>query len=143
MENFTPIPALAGGLMIGVAAVILMKFNGRIAGVSNITQGVLRAAPGDVLWRVLFLAGMIIAPQIYNLVVSEPTPVTISSSIPVLLIGGLLVGFGASAGRGCTSGHGVCGIARFSRRSLAATATFMATAVITVYLVNHVFGAIQ
>ncbi|MBT3305993.1 MAG: YeeE/YedE family protein [Alphaproteobacteria bacterium] len=142
MENFTPVSALIGGLMIGGAAVILMTFNGRIAGITGITRGVMRPVPGDVLWRATFLVAMILSPLLYDLVAPQPITVTVSSSVPLLLVGGFLVGFGACVSNGCTSGHGVCGIGRLSKRSFAATLTFMTTATITVYLTRHVFGVL-
>lgn len=143
MENFTPISALIGGLMIGTAAVILMLFNGRVAGISGIALGLIPTAKKDILWRVVFIIAMIVSPWIYYMVSGEPATISMTTSLPFLIIGGFLVGFGTGAGSGCTSGHGVCGLARFSKRSLAATGTFMATAIITVYLVHHVFGGSQ
>jgi len=140
MENFTPISALIGGLMIGRAAVILMTFNGRIAGITGITRGIMQPVKNDVLWRAVFLIALICAPLLYNLAMPAPVTITVTASIPLLLVGGFLVGLGACISSGCTSGHGVCGIGRLSRRSIAVTVTFMTTGTITVYLTRHVIG---
>jgi len=140
MENFTPVSALAGGALIGLGAAMLLILNGRIAGVSGIVASLLRPrgdAPG---WRIAFVTGLIAGPLAYRLLAGGIPPITIDASLPVLIAGGLLVGFGTNLGSGCTSGHGVCGIARLSPRSLAATAAFMLSAMITVYLVRHVAG---
>jgi uncharacterized membrane protein YedE/YeeE len=139
MTSFTPYSALLGGFFIGLAVATLMFFNGRVAGVSGITSAVLppwREASG---WRFCFLAGLALAPTLYKMAGGQVI-IQIHSSWPMLLIAGLLVGYGTRLGNGCTSGHGVCGLARFSPRSAAATATFMATAAVTLYLVRHVFG---
>jgi uncharacterized protein len=143
MENFTPISAFAGGLMIGGAAIVLLLFNGRVAGISGIAGGLLAPMRGDALWRIVFLVGLAVGPVLYSLATGEAISIDVTSSVPALIIGGFLVGFGSSAGSGCTSGHGVCGLARFSKRSLVATATFMAAALITVYLTRHVFGVLS
>jgi len=138
IENFTPVSALLGGALIGVAATLLLLLNGRIAGVSGIAGGLLRPATGDVAWRALFLLGLMIGAGGYGLV--DLVPIRIDASLPILVLGGLLVGFGTQLGKGCTSGHGVCGIARLSRRSIVATLVFMISAGLTVYLVRHVIG---
>jgi uncharacterized membrane protein YedE/YeeE len=140
MEHFTPVSALAGGLMIGIAAVVLLLFNGRIMGISGITRGIIHPVPKDVLWRVLFLVGLIVAPLAYTALSGEAVAIHITSSLPALIIGGFLVGLGTCTANGCTSGHSVCGLGRFSRRSLVATLTFMFTSIITVYVLRHVFG---
>lgn len=137
-ENFTPISALLGGALIGLAVTLLLLLNGRIAGVSGIAGALLNSAPGEVAWRVLFLLGLMIGAGAYGLI--SPVTIRIDASLPVLVLGGLLVGFGTQLGRGCTSGHGVCGIARLSPRSIAATLVFMISAGVTVYLVRHVVG---
>ncbi|WP_227677439.1 YeeE/YedE family protein [Psychrobacter ciconiae] len=132
-QAFTPISFL-GGLIIGVAASLLLLGIGRIAGVSGITASVIRVksvAP----WQVLFLIGLIISPLIYQIIVPLPT-IEVTSSVLLLIIAGLLVGFGTQLGSGCTSGHGICGLARFSKRSLVAVITFMATGIITVTLLR-------
>ena len=130
---------LAGGLVIGAACLILLKFNGRIAGISGISAGVLRGGRlADMGWRLAFLLGLVTGPVLLSLMTGHSAigkPVT---SMPVLALAGLLVGFGTALGGGCTSGHGVCGIARLSVRSFAATGTFMVFAILTVYVVRHV-----
>lgn len=132
MENFTPVSATLGGFLIGLAAVVLMLCNGRIAGISGILSGTAFASGGDKLWRVLFILGVISAPLIYGFFNSDGIPFSITPSWPLLILGGLLVGFGTRLGSGCTSGHGVCGLSRFSIRSLAAVCIFMAAGGITV-----------
>lgn len=138
-EQFTPMPALAGGVLIGIAAAMFILLNGRIAGISGILGGLLRPLRGDVHWRVAFLAGMLLAPFVYGLVAAIPSSI-IDADMRQLVIAGLLVGIGTSYGRGCTSGHGVCGLARLSPRSLVATLLFMATGFATVYVVRHLIG---
>ena len=126
--------------MIGLAALLLAFFNGRVAGISGIIGGGLRAPRDDVGWRLAFLAGLVLAPLIYRLAVGAIAPVAVTSSSALLVLGGLLVGFGTRLGNGCTSGHGVCGIARLSPRSLAATAVFMLSAAATVLVLRHLIG---
>ncbi|MFZ5656083.1 MAG: YeeE/YedE family protein [Pseudomonadota bacterium] len=134
------IDALAGGVLIGLSASLLLWLNGRVAGVSGILGGVLQPRQGDVAWRVAFLAGLVAAAGLYTaLAPAAPLPRT-GFSPTGLVIAGLLVGFGTRMGNGCTSGHGVCGLGRLSMRSLAAVATFMATAIATTFLVHHVWG---
>jgi len=137
MENFTPISALLGGGLIGLAATVLLLFNGRVAGVSGIVEGLLQPATGDSGWRIAFVAGLIAGPVSYQLATGQMLSVTIDARISLLIAGGLLVGLGTSLGSGCTSGHGVCGIARLSPRSMVATAAFMLAGVVTVYVVRH------
>ena len=140
--EFTPLSALAGGILIGLAATLLMWTRGRIAGVSGFVSRLLPPYEDDqLLPRVAFVAGLALAPVLYSLATGFSVPIAVTSSVPILLAGGLLVGFGSVWGSGCTSGHGVCGLARISPRSFAATATFMTAAVITVFLVRHVAGA--
>lgn len=141
MENFTPVSALIGGALIGLAAAILLLLNGRVAGVSGIAGGLIALNKGDTMWRAFFLGGLVIGALAYGFAEPSSTAITISDSLPVLILGGLAVGFGTRMGGGCTSGHGVCGIARVSTRSLVATATFMGVAMITVFIVRHVAGA--
>lgn len=138
IEGFTPVSALIGGILIGAAAVLLLALNGRVAGISSIAGGLLRPGPDDVGWRITFIVGLVIGAGLYAL--PAGVPLVIEASLPVLVIGGLLVGFGTQLGSGCTSGHGVCGIARLSKRSILATVTFMAAAIVTVALTRHVFG---
>jgi uncharacterized membrane protein YedE/YeeE len=137
--HFTPWASLAGGILIGLATALLLLANGRIAGISGILGGLLRPARGDVAWRVAFLLGLFIAPLVWLTMRAMP-PAQIDHSPAVLAVGGLLVGIGTRFGSGCTSGHGVCGIARLSPRSLAATACFMAAGFVTVFIVRHVLG---
>jgi uncharacterized membrane protein YedE/YeeE len=134
--GFTPWAALAGGLLIGLAAAVFVLFNGRIAGISGILGGLLRPVPGDLGWRAAFLAGLIAAPALYGLVAALPE-VTVDAGKGTLVAAGLLVGVGTRYGAGCTSGHGVCGISRMSPRSLIATAAFMFAGFVTVYVVRH------
>ena len=141
MTEFTPLSALAGGLMIGAAAALLLLLNGRIAGISGILGGLLPPQAGDAPWRVAFVAGLLLAPVAYVALGHATPAVSLEASTPLLVVSGLLVGFGARLGSGCTSGHGVCGIGRGSRRSLVATAIFMAVAVATVFVSRHVLGA--
>ena len=134
--HFTPWSSLAGGIVIGVAAAMLVLLNGRIAGVSGIIGGVLRPAGGDMAWRFAFIIGLLVAPAVYRLV-AAPSPPTIEAGYPVLLLAGLLTGAGTRYGSGCTSGHGVCGLSRLSPRSLAATLAFMLAGFATVFAARH------
>lgn len=141
MTGSTLLAALGGGALIGLAAVALMATLGRIAGISGILGGLAGAAGGDIGWRLAFLAGLIAGPWV-AVVSGLPVPeVRVAAPLPVVLAAGLLVGFGTRLGSGCTSGHGVCGLARLSPRSLAATATFMAVAAAVVFVARHVLGA--
>lgn len=138
-NNFTPWSALAGGLMIGVAASVLLLLNGRIAGISGILGGLLRPVKADIAWRIAFLTGLILAPVGYAMVASAPV-VRIDAGTSVLVIAGLLVGLGTRYGSGCTSGHGVCGLSRASPRSMVATAAFMFAGFLTVYVMRHLLS---
>jgi uncharacterized membrane protein YedE/YeeE len=133
---FTPIAALAGGLLIGLAAALFVLFNGRIAGISGILGGLIKPHIGDIGWRVAFIAGLIGAPIVYALVWTLPD-IQVDADPLVLIIAGLIVGFGTRIGSGCTSGHGVCGISRLSLRSVIATLIFMTLGFVTVFLVRH------
>ncbi|VVD79460.1 YeeE/YedE family protein [Pandoraea terrigena] len=135
--HFTPWTALAGGVLIGVAAVWLMLATGRIAGISGIAGGLLRPRAGDVGWRVAFVVGLMVAPWAYRTVAVAPAA-QIDASAAMLITAGVLVGFGTRLGSGCTSGHGVCGLSRLSWRSLVATLCFMAMGFLTVFVVRHV-----
>jgi len=137
--HFTPWTALAGGLLIGLAAAAFVLLNGRIAGISGILGGLLRPARGDIAWRVAFLAGLVGAPLVYALFAALPEA-RIEAGQGTLVVAGLLVGLGTRYGAGCTSGHGVCGLSRLSPRSLVATAAFMAAGFLTVYLLRHLFA---
>jgi uncharacterized membrane protein YedE/YeeE len=139
ITNFTPYASLFGGILIGLAAVILMAFNGRIAGMTAMLGGVLEPKNPDSPWRLAFLAGAIAAPLVATLLGAEFSFASPTTGV-VLAIGGVIVGVGVTYGSGCTSGHGVCGLARLSPRSLVATLTFMATTFATVTLIRHGFG---
>jgi uncharacterized membrane protein YedE/YeeE len=134
--HFTPVAGLLGGLLIGVAAALLVLFDGRIAGISGIAGGLLRPVRGDIGWRVSFLVGLVLAPLLYGFVAPLPA-VHIDAGTGTLIVAGLLVGAGTRYGSGCTSGHGVCGLSRRSPRSLAATAAFMLAGFVTVWVVRH------
>lgn len=144
--EFTPWMSLLGGMLIGLSAVLVMALFGRIAGIAGITNGVLGAvapvkgAATDRGWRLAFLLGLAAAPLAVVVAGGEVTQ-TVSDNLPGMAVAGLLVGFGTALGSGCTSGHGVCGLARLSPRSATAVGTFMAAAGVTVFLLRHVFGA--
>ncbi len=129
---FTPISAALGGLMIGIAVAVLLLFNGRIAGISGIFANMFTKQSG---WRIAFIAGLAGAPWVYMLFAGQPD-VVIAADYPLLIAAGLLVGFGTRLGNGCTSGHGICGMARLSKRSFAAVAVFMVSAFLTVWLMK-------
>ncbi len=137
--SFTPWLSLAGGLLIGVAAAMLILFNGRIAGISGIVGGLLRPARGDVDWRLAFVVGLLAAPLAWRAFAAAPA-LHVAASTPVLVAAGLLVGLGTRLGSGCTCGHGVCGMSRGALRSVAATATFMAAGFAVVFVVRHLLG---
>lgn len=140
MTDFTPLQSLLGGALIGLSAVLLMAFHGRIAGITGIISGVIPPLSGDWQWRAAFLVGSALVPLAYVLAGGQ-----VDFSVPVstiaLVAGGVLVGIGVHFGNGCPSGHGICGIARLSPRSIVAVLTFMATAFVTVFVVRHVIGA--
>lgn len=138
-SDFTPWTALTGGLLIGLAAALFLLLNGRIAGISGILGGLLSPTRGDIVWRLAFIGGLIGAPLAWIMMADLP-PIEINAGYPSLIIAGLLVGVGTRYGSGCTSGHGVCGLARLSLRSLAATLSFMAAGFITVYIIRHLLG---
>jgi hypothetical protein len=141
MQNFTPLAGLVGGLMIGLSAALFLLLSGRITGISGILEGALRPEPGTLSWRLAFLIGLPLGTLLLLILAPQAVirPVLATPWI-VLAISGLLVGFGARLGGGCTSGHGVCGIPRLSPRSILATGVFMAVAVVVVFLTRHVFG---
>lgn len=143
MTEFMPISALIGGALIGSAAVILMLATGRIAGVSGIL-GRLLPPYSDNEWpgRLAFVAGLVLAPLLYTALTQQSVQQTVSGNIGLMIAAGLLVGFGASLSNGCTSGHGVCGLSRFSVRSLAAVLTFMTAGFVTVFITRHVLGGL-
>lgn len=142
MTEFTPIASTIGGILIGLSAVLLMAWEGRIAGISGISSRLLPPYfDGAFLSRLGFVLGLVAAPLIYLLVTGDEVLQSVSSNLPLMAIAGLLVGFGSVYGNGCTSGHGVCGLSRLSVRSLVATVIFMATAFATVFIVRHALGA--
>ena len=134
--TFTPWSALAGGAIIGVAAVLFALFNGRVAGISGILGGMLRPPFPDWTWRAAFIAGLVVAPIVYRWFAGSPE-LTIDAGYPTLVAAGILVGLGTRYGSGCTSGHGVCGVSRLSPRSLVATLAFMAAGFATVFATRH------
>lgn len=139
-SNFTPLPALGGGLLLGLSAFLLLLLLGRIAGISGIISGVLQSPSlKERSWRLAFILGMVIAPLVFALFAELPAS-QIDAEWPLLIAAGLLVGFGARFGSGCTSGHGVCGLSRLSIRSLVATCSFMGTGFITVFVVRHLIA---
>lgn len=139
IASFTPGLSLTGGLVIGAAAAVLVLFNGRIAGISGILGGVLSMTRKDVRWRVAFLAGLVVAPVLASLL-GTPIAPDIQAGWSEILVAGFLVGIGTRYASGCTSGHGVCGISRGSIRSLVATATFMLSGFLTVFIYRHLLG---
>lgn len=151
LAHFTPFASLAGGLMIGGAAALFVLGNGRVAGISGIVGGLLQSVRGERAWRLAFVAGLVAAPWLWRLVAAGTTGIanvgagamspTIDASPITLVIAGLLVGVGTRYASGCTSGHGVCGIARGSLRSFVATGLFMAAGFVTVFAVRHLAGA--
>ncbi len=140
MESFTPVSAAVGGALIGLAATLLLWLNGRIAGISGIAGGLFTGERKEMTWRTLFLAGLVGGVLLYRVAGGPLETLEIETSLPALIVGGLLVGFGTHFGSGCTSGHGVCGLARLSPRSLVATVTFLLVAGVTVFIVRHVMG---
>lgn len=140
MENFTPISALFGGALIGLSAVLLMALNGRIAGISGVFSGTVFAESGDRLWRIMFVAGLVAGPLVYVALSGQRPAFDMTSNLPLIISGGLLVGFGTRLGSGCTSGHGVCGLSRLSPRSMASVVIFMAAGMATVAVAKIVMG---
>ncbi len=140
MEHFTPIASTIGGALIGMSAVMLLLFNGRIAGISGVVGQVLARKEGDTSWRLAFLTGLMIAGFASFAVAPELFAIDIDRSYAALGVAGLLVGFGTRLGSGCTSGHGVCGLARLSARSLVSVITFILTGAIVVFVVGTMFG---
>lgn len=134
--HFTPWTSLAGGILLGVAAALFILLNGRVLGISGILGGLLRPRRGDAGWRIAFLAGLLLAPVLWSLFAAPVAP-RIEAGPALLVVAGLLVGWGTRYGSGCTSGHGVCGLARLSPRSMAATVAFMAAGFATVFVLRH------
>ncbi|NVK38145.1 MAG: YeeE/YedE family protein [Gammaproteobacteria bacterium] len=139
-ESVSYIHVLGGGALIGLAALLLFAGIGRIAGICGIAFSLLAAPIRTQVWRVLFLLGLIAGAFLFHTISGQPAPAAPNNNLPLLIIGGLLVGFGTAMGNGCTSGHGICGISRFSPRSIVATLTFMVMAIITMFVVRHVLG---
>jgi hypothetical protein len=139
-DSFSPAASLFGGVLIGLAAALLLFADGKVAGVSGICARALAPVRGDLAWRIAFIAGLPLGATLVSAVTGELHGFQITKSWPTLLAGGLLVGFGTARGSGCTSGHGVCGLARGSLRSLAATLTFMVAGAVTVFAARHVLG---
>jgi uncharacterized membrane protein YedE/YeeE len=142
MEGFTPVLSSIGGVLIGLAAVALLLANGRIAGISGITAGVLHPQKKNYLWRVYFIAGMLVGALLIRWLHPDAMAIRIDVSNAAILLGGFLVGIGTRIGNGCTSGHGVCGVGRLAPRSMVASAVFFSLAVITSYVIRHVTGGI-
>jgi hypothetical protein len=140
MENFTPLSALVGGGLIGLSAALMILVSGRVAGISGILGGALALQQGELGWRLVFILGLVAGAALAGPVAGLTPAIHLEAELPVLIAGGLLVGFGTRLGGGCTSGHGVCGIARLSPRSLAATGLFMGAGMVVVFLARHVIG---
>jgi uncharacterized protein len=140
MANFTPLSAAVGGMLIGLSAVLLMVLTGRIAGISGIFGGLIRPGTSDHGWRLAFVAGLVLAPLVAGVIGHAMPAPQMPASWIVIVASGLMVGFGTRLGGGCTSGHGICGMARLSVRSITATAIFMAAALVVVALTRHVLG---
>lgn len=138
-NSFTPWASLTGGVMIGLASALFLLFNGKIAGISGIVGGLVRPVRGDVIWRLAFVAGIVVSPLLFGAASSLPQ-VDVEAGYPMLIAAGLLVGLGTRYGSGCTSGHGVSGLSRRSTRSIVATGAFMFAGFVTVFIVRHVFG---
>ncbi|NSX53421.1 YeeE/YedE family protein [Parasulfitobacter algicola] len=138
---FTPLQSLAGGALIGVSAVLLMAILGRVMGATGIVAGFIAPRSlSDWTWRAAVLAGMVSGPLVVMLITGQMPDIQVPTSVPMLIVGGLIVGIGVTFGSGCTSGHGVCGMARLSPRSIVATLTFMLATGITVYVIRHIIG---
>lgn len=140
MEHFTPLAGLIGGLFIGVAASLFVLLNGRIAGISGVLGGIFAGAAAEWPWRILFVAGIVAGPLAVAQFATGYPAIEVHTPLPILIVSGLLVGFGTRLGSGCTSGHGICGLARGSRRSIVATVTFFVVAVATVFVSRHLLG---
>lgn len=140
MEDFTPITGAIGGALIGLSAALLLALNGRIAGIAGIIGGAIPAKSGDAAWRLLFALGLVAGAFAYGTAGADLSAYRIDLSAPWIAAAGLLVGFGTRLGAGCTSGHGICGLARLSPRSIVAVAIFMTTAAVTVFVIRHIIG---
>lgn len=140
MTEFTPVSGLIGGLLIGLASVLMLLGDGRITGISGILAGLLPPTRGDAGWRAMFLGGLVLGAAGWPLVTGLPLPVELQVGWPLMLAAGFIVGFGTRLGSGCTSGHGVCGIGRLAPRSIVATAVFMASGFATTFFIRHLLG---
>lgn len=141
MEVFSPVSGFGGGLLIGLASSLLLLVNGRVAGISGILGGAITPTTGEHNWRIAFIVGLIGGPFLLSFLPGGAPAMAIESSLPMLAVAGLLVGFGTRLGSGCTSGHGVCGIGRGSKRSIVATIVFMAVAILTVFVLRHLVAS--
>ena len=142
LENFTPVSALLGGALIGLSASLLLLLNGRMAGISGIMNGLFGAPKKEWVWRGLFLLGLVLGAAIFQLLSNDSLQLRQGYPILLIVLGGFLVGVGTRMGSGCTSGHGICGIASFSIRSITATVTFMLAGMVTVFILKHLLGAV-
>ena len=140
MQNFSPIESLVGGIVIGIAALVLLRFYSRIAGISGIFGGLFPFNTGETLWRMIFLAGLITGGVVLSFLHPGAVTFELAYSNPALILAGLLVGFGSRMGNGCTSGHGICGLGRLESRSVVAVLTFMVTGILTAVLVQQLLG---
>jgi uncharacterized membrane protein YedE/YeeE len=140
VENFTPIPSLIGGIIIGIASAIMLLYVGKIAGISGIFGGLLNAKRGDTAWRGMFVAGLLVGGLILLVAYPDSLSIHVDRSMAAVIVAGMLVGIGSRLGSGCTSGHGVCGIGRFAPRSLVSVGVFMSTGAATAIIVNHLLG---
>jgi uncharacterized membrane protein YedE/YeeE len=140
LENFTPVSALLGGALIGLSVSLLLLLNGRMAGISGIMNGVFSAPKKEEVWRAIFLVGLVLGAVIFQFITNDSLQLRENYPVLLMIVGGFLVGFGTRMGSGCTSGHGICGIANFSVRSITATITFMASGGMTVYILRHLLG---
>jgi len=144
LEAFQNVPygtVLFGGALIGISSVLLFLFNGRIAGICGIAFSLMATSLNKNIWRIVFLLSLIAGSLLYHFISGAPYPQAPDTSLPLLILAGLLVGYGTSLGNGCTSGHGISGLSRLSPRSLVATLTFMASAIVTLYIFKHLLGA--
>lgn len=139
-QTFSPIPSLLGGMILGIAAALYVLLHGRILGISGIVSGLIHPKPGDFVWRLSLVLGLVSAPFLAVLFFGIRPVIDIETGWYAILLAGLLVGFGAQYGSGCTSGHGICGLSRLSPRSLVATMTFMGAGFLTVFVLRHLIG---
>ena len=140
MQNFSPVESLVGGIVIGIAALVLLRFYRRIAGISGIFGGLFPFDTGETLWRLVFLAGLMTGGVVLSFLHSDAVTFELTYSNPALILAGLLVGVGSRMGNGCTSGHGICGLGRLAPRSVVAVLTFMVTGILSAVLVQQLLG---